>query len=116
MENETNPILDILKNVTENLSNNMNTQNTNDNSNINFMDFLNSIGNKNINSTNNNSSFDLSYILKMQKILSAFNTEDSRKNLLMNIKPFLRISRQNKIDEYVTYLSVITAISAFNKE
>ncbi len=84
-------------------------------------DIINNLGLNNLNQNqtqkqNQNNSFDLSNILKMQKIISSFNEEDPRKNLLSSIKPFLRKSRQGKIDEYITYLSVITAIGMFNEK
>ncbi len=120
MENESNPLMDLI----QNFINSSNTEtadihknsNNNQNSNINIMDMLNNIGNFTQNSHINNkdSNFDISNMIKIQKIISALSAEDSRKDLLTTIKPFLRKSRQAKIDEYMAYLSVITAIGAFN--
>ena len=121
MENETNPLLEIIQNISQNLNNNnlnnisnntLNNQ-TNNSNDLNIFDLINNFSNTNI-QTNQNNTFDLSSLIKIQKIISALNEEDPRKNLLTSIKPFLRKSRQNKIDEYITYLSIISAIGIFN--
>ncbi len=124
MENESNALVDLIQNISKSLNNNNNeaiihneVQNTSQNNDFNIMDILGSLGNisKSPKSNNNTSNlFDVSNVMKMQKIISALSSEDSRKNLLITIKPFLRKSRQSKIDEYMVYLSVITAIGAFD--
>ena len=117
MENETNPLLEIIQNISQNLNNTSNnitnnfSNETSNSSNFNILDLINNFTNMN---SQTNNSFDLSSLLKMQKIITALNEEDPRKNLLTSIKPFLRKSRQNKIDQYITYLSVISAIGIFN--
>jgi hypothetical protein len=44
------------------------------------------------------------------------NTNDPKKNLLLSLKPFLRKSRQDKIGEYVTILTVLNALKIFEKK
>ena len=114
MENESNPLLDIIQSISQNLNQNIDKNNNSSNNEFNIMDIINNLNIENNSNKVQNNSFDISNIMKMQKIISALKTEDPRKNLLMTIKPFLRTTRQSKIDEYITCLSVITAFSAIN--
>ena len=95
--------------------------------NIDISSILNLLNNNNNNETknsdalNNNSGFDFgnidpSIFLKIQKILSTVNQNDPRKNLLLSLKPFLRKSRQDKLSEYITMLSIAKAIGIFNSK
>ena len=116
MDDETkNKLFEIINNISSQANNNNSTipEPTNETS-PDILSILNKIGNSNnvkqpLNETEN--SFDFSSILKLQKIMQAFNTNDSRKNLINEIKPFLRTSRKNKINEYIACLSVISAFS-----
>lgn len=128
MENESNPLLDLIQNLSNSLnetnqvvhnssSENAALDHNSNNSNFNIMDILGSLSNvqKNSNSSNNQiNNFDISNLIKMQNVITALSSEDKRKDLLITIKPFLRKSRQTKIDEYMAYLSVITALGALN--
>lgn len=103
-----------------------NTNNENNNSNniasiLNNLDLssilgaFNSNGNNNSNNTNNTfSGIDPSFLLKAQKVMSSVTRDDPKKNLLLSLKPFLRQSRQDKINEYISMLSIISAIEAFS--
>lgn len=129
MDNESNPLIDIINAISNasqnNSDNNLNAQhveqtNKNTNQDINILDIINSFGltnkaEENIKPKEENS-FDLNSILKIQKIISAFSKEDPRKNLLAQLKPFLRESRKSKIDQYITYFSVITALGIFDSK
>lgn len=68
----------------------------------------------NTSSDENSSGFDINTMLKVQKILSSMGKDDPRKNLLLSLKPFLRKSRQGKISEYLTYLSIGNALGIFD--
>lgn len=68
----------------------------------------------NTSSDENSSGFDINTMLKVQKILSSMGKDDPRKNLLLSLKPFLRKSRQEKISEYLTYLSIGNALGIFD--
>lgn len=75
----------------------------------------------NQNKTENNSGFDLgsidpSTILKFQRILSSMNKTDPKKNLLLSLKPFLRKSRQDKLNEYITMLTIANALEIFGSK
>lgn len=80
--------------------------------------------NKNENSNDNTSgsngssdfNIDPNTIFKIQKIMSNFTKNDPKRNLLKSLKPFLRKSRQDKLGEYITILSVIDAIDIFGSK
>lgn len=90
-----------------------NNNNKKENSNFNISNILNNL---NLSSLlgNNDSGFDINSVMKFQKILSAMNKDDPRKNLLISLKPFLRKSRQDKINEYLTYLTIGNALGLFD--
>ena len=103
-------------------SQNSNNKNVNSSQNINNQNSQN-INNKNTNSQNinnpnsNNSNFniqnfdfskiDMNTILKMKSIMEKLNTSnDSRSNLLYSLKPYLRESKKEKLDQYANLLNV----------
>lgn len=62
----------------------------------------------------NFSGFDPSFLFKIQRIMSSLTKDDPKKNLLISLKPFLRKSRQDKINEYISMLTILNAIEVFN--
>lgn len=72
----------------------------------------NSSEEKNNNNQQNNSqsipNIDINTMLKMQKIMSAMNnsSNNSGANLLRSLKPYLKPSRQAKVDEYIQLFSI----------
>lgn len=81
----------------------------------NIKEMLNSLQNNNSekNSNNQNNSqnipnIDINTMLKMQKIMSAMNnsSNNSGVNLLRSLKPYLKPSRQAKVDEYIQLFSI----------
>lgn len=135
---DANPLFDIIQNLQSKLSNQTSTNtttpepitSTNDSSEFNLnniMDLLNNVGmnkkthedevnNNNIASSIPNLNIDLNTIMKFQKIFSAANQNDPRKNLLTSLKPFLRETRQKNIDTYITLLSLINALDIFTNK
>ena len=88
---------------------------------LNNLDISKIIGmfNSNSNSNTNENIFndiDPNTILKIQKIISNFSKNDPKKDLLKSLKPFLRKSRQDKIGEYITILSLVDAIDIFGSK
>lgn len=68
---------------------------------------------------NNESQFnsiDPSIFLKIQQIMSALKTNTPQKDLLLSLKPFLRKSRQDKMGDYLTILSVISVLETFKSK
>ena len=60
---------------------------------------------KNKNSTNLN--LDMDTILKLKNVMDNINqTNDPRANLLNSLKPYLRDSKKDKLDQYVNLLNI----------
>lgn len=59
------------------------------------------------NTTNNNfNNIDMNTILKMKSVIDSMNnSNDPRSNLLNSLKPYLRNSRKEKIDQYANLLN-----------
>ena len=77
---------------------------------------LNSNSNNNTNTEEgfNFSNLDPKLFSKIQKIVLTLGKKDPKKDLLISLKPFLRKSRQDKLGEYITILTIIKAFEAFN--
>ena len=69
----------------------------------------------NSSSTNSDFNIDIGTIMKMKSIIEAMNKKDDpRANLLYSLKPYMRESRQSKLDQYVNLLNM-TKIADFMK-
>ena len=91
-----------------------------------FPDDLKNILNNFKNSSSNNSSnesnnslepeIDINTILKMKQVMDSINSnkDDPRANLLMSLKPYLKESRQKKVDQYVKLFGLGKAFEIFN--
>ena len=93
----------------------------------NVKDMLNSFVKNSNNSTNSKSqkencssdtlpNIDMDTILKMQKIVTAINSEqsDSRANLLRSLKPYLKPNRQKEVDQYIKLFNMEKVLELFN--
>ena len=79
----------------------------------------NDTNNTSSSNSGNNLDLDFDTILKIKNIIEAFNKKDDAKsNLLYSLKPYLRESRQKKIDQYINLfkLSGITKLLKKEKE
>lgn len=110
---EKNEIPDNVKEMFNSFVNNSNNQNNNGSSNNqNFSRDKNISGNKENFNTDTSASdmpdIDINTILKMQKIMSAMNnsSNNSGANLLRSLKPYLKPSRQAKVDEYIQIFNI----------
>ena len=77
-------------------------------------------------SSNNNSSeksndssspeIDINTILKMKQVMDSINSnkDDPRTNLLLSLKPYLKESRQKKVDQYIKLFGIGKAFETFN--
>ena len=75
--------------------------------------------NNNNNSTDNDNSnlnFDINTMLKMKSIIDAISTQkdDPRANLLKSLKPYLKESRKEKVDQYIKIFSMEKVFEQFN--
>lgn len=115
---------DNLSDLLNNLSKNINSF---DENNINpdmlkqLLDSFNSSNGSNDSNKNDNNSnpdIDLDTILKMKTIMEKMNSSksNSSSNLLLALKPFLRQSRQSKVDQYVQLLKLAPLLEMFKND
>ena len=83
-----------------------------------FNNFNSSSGSDKKDDTNSDSSpdIDIETLLKMKQIMSSMNSnkDDPRANLLISLKPYLKESRQKKVDQYVKLFGLGKAFEIFN--
>ena len=92
--NNLNITPEMISNLANNLKNNP-PQKSSSSSSSSKQDFSN-------NTSENTTNIDFDTILKVKSILDSFNQkDDKRSNLLYSLKPYLRVSRQKKVDQYV---------------
>lgn len=68
-------------------------------------------------SNENSSSIDPEMILKIQKLLSLVNSNKNSKDeqLLKSLKPYMRQSRKDKIDQYIKLLHIMKLFENFQE-
>lgn len=120
-----NNIVNMLKNSSNknesnttdsNNSNNSNVQNTSDNSRGIFSDFI-SATNSSTNKSTNTNGIDLDSIMKIKSIMEAMNDKtDAKSNLLFSLKPYLRKSKQAKLDQYVNIMKISQITNLFKND
>ena len=104
---------DELKNIVNNM-NNSSTANENSST----------ASSKNVSNNNNSDSsssdfnfsdIDINTLLKMKQVMEAMNSnkDDPRANLLLSLKPYLKKSRQDKVEQYVKLFGIGKAFEAF---
>lgn len=124
MINEGN-IPDDMKNILSSLSSNGSSNSSkgfeNSNSNVSSNDTnspnINSKDDNSSNSSNSdNSSIDFETILKMKNIMEKMkqNNNDPRANLLLSLKPYLKESRKEKVDQYIKLFNMSKVIDVFD--
>ena len=103
-------------NNSNNNNNNNNNNIENDNSNINAS-FNKNSGSVNPQGDNNFQMPDMETMMKIMKIMNSMNSNVSNPsaNLLYSLKPFLRDSKKEKIDQYIKFLKMSSIISEINK-
>ena len=95
---KNNEIPEDFKNILNNFSNTSNMNNMSSSQNV----------NDNLNSENNAFNFDMNTMLKMKSIIDSMNKSqnDPRANLLRSLKPYLKPSRKEKVDQYIRLFSM----------
>lgn len=118
-----NNLVNMLKNSsnsdTNNISENKNDSENNQTNNIDFGDILSkfSSNSSNNSSQNSSSSIDFETIMKMKSIMETLNTKnDPKSNLLYSLKPYLRKSKQAKLDQYVNLMKLSQVTNLFKNE
>lgn len=73
--------------------------------------------NNNQNNTSNNftpdgiGSIDIDTFLKLKSVMEKMNTKDNpRSRLLQSLKPYLKESRKNKIDQYIQFSKIMEVL------
>lgn len=108
------------KNIASNVSNNANNKEQSNNSHFDTQESYHRNSNNSSNNCAENSSpfdgIDFDTMMKMQKIISSMNSSSnsSGANLLRSLKPYLKPSRQAKVDECIQLLSLEKAFSLMN--
>ena len=65
----------------------------------------------------NNMGIDFETIMKFKTIMDKMNSkEDPRSKLLTSLKPYLKDSRKNKVDQYIQFLNMSKMIDIFSKQ
>ena len=68
-------------------------------------------------SSNFSNSLDFETILKIKTMMEAFTKKDDpRSNLLYSLKPYLRESRQKKLDQYVNLFKITQVTNLFKHD
>lgn len=83
----------------------------------NIKQLMNNISSENSNSPNNSSpDIDIDTILKMKTIMEKLNNnkDDPRANLLMSLKPYLKDSRKDKVEQYIKLFNISKVMDVFN--
>lgn len=87
-----------------------------------FKNIINNLGNSSESSSNsedtatNDFDIDPSTILKVKKMMDSINSNkpDPRANLLRSLKPYLKESRQKKVDQYIQLFNMEKVFECFS--
>lgn len=62
------------------------------------------------------SNIDMATIMKIKNIMSKVNSkkDDPRSNLLLSLKPYLKPSRKEKLDQYMKFINITSIMESFN--
>lgn len=106
--NSKQTLNNILSQVSPEMLNNLSSMLQSNNSNTNaFGTSASNSGNSSKGSSNNGFNLDPETLMKMGSVINTMNQKDSpSSNLLYSLKPYLRDSRKNKLDQYANLLNV----------
>lgn len=97
--------------MVNNLFNILNNSNSSNNAN-NSSDSSNS--NNNQSNENSSNGIDIETIMRMKSIIDKMNAKDDpRANLLQSLKPYLKESRQSKVDQYIQLMNMSKVMEVF---
>lgn len=108
---KNNEIPDNIKSIMNNLASSSNSNNSSNQSKASSISENSSNGNSSQENANNSSdmpNIDLGTMLKMKSIIDSMNQQqnDPRANLLRSLKPYLKPSRKEKVDQYIKLFSM----------
>lgn len=108
-----------LKDMINNFSNNNSTDNSSsvNNSSGNNHSTTSNFNDKNTENENSDFNIDFDTIMKMKSVMDAMNSKknDPRAKLLMSLKPYLKDSRKQKLDQYVQLLNMSSVFELFKE-
>lgn len=63
------------------------------------------------------SNIDMATVMKLKNIMEKMNSKknDPKSNLLLSLKPYLKPSRKEKLDQYIQFMNITSVIETFNK-
>ena len=101
---KNNDVPDELKNIVNNLKNSSNNKDNNSNE------------DKSSSDDSGSPELDINTILKMKQIMDSMNSNknDPRTNLLLSLKPYLKESRREKVDQYIKLFGLEKAFETFS--
>ena len=104
--------------MNNNNQNNSNSfSNNHDNSNSNNFDNNSENSKHNSNNSFDFSNIDMNTIMKMKSIMDKMNnSNNASSNLLHSLKPYLRESRREKVDQYANLLNIAQITGLFNND
>lgn len=114
---------DMIQNFSSMMQNNNNNKNTANNTSPNASS--NSVGsNEHINSNSNSgfnnfdfSNIDMNTIMKIKSVMEQMNNNnDPRSNLLQSLKPYLRDSKKEKLDQYANLINIAKVAELFKND
>ena len=113
---EFKQILNSLKNDCNNNTNSEETSTNSDKVENNSFQSNENFSNSSQNFDFNFSNIDINTILKLKSLINSINNDknDPRTNLLKSLKPYLKESRKNKIDEYIKFFNMSKIFETFN--
>ena len=69
---------------------------------------------KSSDSDNSNANIDFETIMKMKSMMEKLNNKDDpRANLLLSLKPYLKNSRKEKVDQYIKLFNMSKVLEVF---
>ena len=108
-----NNLVNMLKNSNSNNSNQESAESSKESSSSNS----NTGDSRGFFSNSSSSKLDMQTIMKIKSIMDALDKKDDPKsNLLYSLKPYLRKSKQAKLDQYVNLLKISQVTGLFNNK
>lgn len=111
---------EMIENFSSMMSNNAKDTNDTENSNLKNPNTTNNSNFSKENNTSNNfdfSNIDINTIMKMKSIMEKMNSKDDpRSNLLYSLKPYLRESKKEKLDQYANLLNIAKLSELFKND
>lgn len=113
-----NGLKDLINNFSSNNStDNSSSVNNSSGNNHSTTSNFNNFNDKNTENENSDFNIDFDTIMKMKSVMDAMNSKknDPRAKLLMSLKPYLKDSRKQKLDQYVQLLNMSSVFELFKE-